>query len=99
MSPLTIKAQSLKFESKIPWSRARRPKKPRKAQEDHLKEGKPQWPTKGTKSDNVKQNGKEELRKAQKSKKISNSRHTLKISTKAQKQYSPLNQLPLTLSM
>ncbi len=40
MSPLTTKAQSLKFESKIPWSTARRLKKPRKAREGHLEEGK-----------------------------------------------------------
>jgi hypothetical protein len=64
MSPLTTKAQSLKFESKIPWSTARRPKKPRKTQEGHLEEGKSQKPTKGTKCGKVKQNGKEELRKA-----------------------------------
>jgi hypothetical protein len=37
---LTTKAQSLKFESKAPWSTARRPKKPRKAQKGHLEEGK-----------------------------------------------------------
>jgi hypothetical protein len=49
MSPLTTKAQSLKFESKTPWSTDRRPKKPRKAQDGHLEEGKPQKPTKGKK--------------------------------------------------
>jgi hypothetical protein len=65
MSPLITKAQSLKFESNIPWSTARRPKKPRKAQEGHLEEGKPQRPTKGQKSGEAKQNSKEELRKAQ----------------------------------
>jgi hypothetical protein len=69
MSSLTTKAQSLKFESKTPWSTTRRPKKWRKAQEGHLDEGKPQKPTKGKKSGKAKQNGKEELRKAQKSKK------------------------------
>jgi hypothetical protein len=41
MSPLTIKAQSLKFESNTSRSTARRPKRPRKAQEGHLEEGKP----------------------------------------------------------
>jgi hypothetical protein len=61
MSPLTTKAQSLKFESK----------KPRKAQEGHLEEGRPQKPTKGMESGKAKQNGKEELRKEQKSKKSS----------------------------
>jgi hypothetical protein len=65
MSPLTTKAQSLKFESKTPWSTAIRPKKSRKAQEDHLEEGNPQKPANGTKSGKVKKNGKEELRKAQ----------------------------------
>jgi hypothetical protein len=99
MSPLTTKAQSLKFESNIPWSTARRPKKPRKSQEGHLEGGKLQMPTKDMKNGKAKQNGKEEQRKAQKSKKSSNSRQTLKISTKAQNQYSPWNQLPLTLSM
>jgi hypothetical protein len=99
MSPLTTKAQSLKFESKTPWSTTRRPKKPRKAQEGHLEEGKPQKATNDTKSGKTKQNGKEELRRGQKSKKSSNSRQTLKISTKTQNQHSPWNQLPLTLSM
>jgi hypothetical protein len=105
MSPLTIKAQSLKFESKIPWSTARRSKRPRKAQECHLEEGRPQKPTKGTKSGKANQNGKEELRKTQKSKKCSKSTQKLKRarkaqnSTKAQNQHSPWNQLPLTLSM
>jgi hypothetical protein len=88
MSSLTTKAQSLKFESKIPWSTARRPKKPRKAQEGHLEEGRPQKPTKGTKSGKAKQNGKE-LRKAQKSKKSSKSTQKLKRARKAQNQHSP----------
>jgi hypothetical protein len=43
---------------------ARRPKKQRKAQECHLEEGKPQKSIKGKKSGKVKQNGKEEIRKA-----------------------------------
>jgi hypothetical protein len=72
MISLTTKAQSLKFESKTIWSIARRPKKPWKAQEGHLEEGKPQKPMKGTKSSKANQNDKEELRKAQKSKKNSN---------------------------
>jgi hypothetical protein len=42
----------------------RRPKKPRKAQQGHLKEGKPQKPTQGKKSGKAKQNGKEKLRRA-----------------------------------
>jgi hypothetical protein len=79
MSPLTIKAQSLKFESKIPWSTARRPKKLRKAQESHLEKGKLQKPTQGKKSGKANQNGKKELVKAQKSKKSSNSTQKLKI--------------------
>jgi hypothetical protein len=81
MSLLITKAQSLKFESKIPWSTARRPKKLRKAQEGHLEEGKLQKPTKDTKSDKAKQNGKEEQRKDQKSKKSSKWTQKLKINT------------------
>jgi hypothetical protein len=54
MSPLTTKAQSLKFKSKPPISTARRPKKPRKAQQGHLEKGKPQKPSKGTKSGKAK---------------------------------------------
>jgi hypothetical protein len=83
--------KSTKFdvESKTPWSTARRPKKARKVQEGHLEEGKPQKPTNGMKSGKAKQNGKEEIRKAQKSKKSSNSRQTLKISTKVQNQHYP----------
>jgi hypothetical protein len=72
MSPLTTKAQSLKFKSKISWSKARRHKRPRKAQEGHLEEEKPQKPTEGMKSGKGKQNGKKELGLAQKSKKSSN---------------------------
>jgi hypothetical protein len=64
MSSLTTKAQSLKFESKTPWSTTRRPKKPRKAQEGHLEDGEPQKLANGTKSGKAKQNGKKELRKA-----------------------------------
>jgi hypothetical protein len=99
MSPLTTKAQSLKFKSKIPWSIARKPKKPRKAQEGHLEEENPQKPTTGKKSGKAKQNGKKELRWAQRSKKGSKSTQNLKRARKAQKQHSPWNQLPLTLSM
>jgi hypothetical protein len=87
MSPLTTKAQSLKFEFKIPWSTARRPKKPRKAQEGHLEEEKPQKPTTGKKSGKAKWNGKKELEKAQKSKKSSKSTQKLKRAKKAQKQH------------
>jgi hypothetical protein len=89
MNPLTTKAQSLKFESKIPWNTARRPKKPRKAQACHLEEGKPQKPIKGKKSGKAKQNGKEELRRARKTQ----TQDKRSKCTKAQ------NQLPLTLSM
>jgi hypothetical protein len=87
MSPLTTKAQSLKFESKIPRSTARRPKKPRKAQDGHLEEGKPQKPIKGKKSGKAKQNGKKELRKTQKSKKHSKSIQKLKRARKTQNQH------------
>jgi hypothetical protein len=47
-----------------------------------------QKPIKGKKSGKAKKNGKEELGKAQKSKKNSNPRQKLKISTKAQNQHS-----------
>jgi hypothetical protein len=57
---LTTKARSLKFESKTPRSTARRSKKPKKAQEGHLEDGKPQKLTTGTKSSRSKQNDKEE---------------------------------------
>jgi hypothetical protein len=71
----SIDNKSTKFEvwNQDPMSTARRPKTPRKAQEGHLGEGKPQKPANGMKSGNAKQNGKEELRKAQKSKKSSKS--------------------------
>jgi hypothetical protein len=69
----SIDNKSIKFEVRIQdqWSTTRRPKKPRKAQEGHLEDGKPQKLTTDTKSGKSKQNGKEELRKAQKSKKSS----------------------------
>jgi hypothetical protein len=86
MSPLTTEAQSLKFESMIPWSTGRRPEKPRKAQEGHIEEGKPQKPTKGMKSGKAKQNGKKELRKAQKSKKSLKSTQKPKRARKTQTQ-------------
>jgi hypothetical protein len=72
MSPLTTKIQSLKFESKTPWSTPRRPKKPRKAQEGHLEQEKPQKPTKGMKSGNFKQKGKEELKKLKRARQAQN---------------------------
>jgi hypothetical protein len=81
MSPLKTKAKSLKFESKISWSTARRPKKLRKSQEGHLQEGKPQKPIKGKKSSKTKQNDKKELEETQKSKKSSNSKQNLKMNT------------------
>jgi hypothetical protein len=58
VSPLTTKAQSLKFKSKTPWSTVRRPKKPKKAQEGHLEEGKPQKSVNGNKSGKAKKNDK-----------------------------------------
>jgi hypothetical protein len=74
----------LKCESKTPLSTAKRPKKVRKAQEGHLEEGKSQKPTKNTKSGKAKQNGKEELREVQKSKRNSKSRQRLKINTSSE---------------
>jgi hypothetical protein len=98
MSPLTTKAQSLKFESKTPLSTARIPKKSRKAQEDHLEEGKQQKPTKGKKSGNAKQNGKEELRRAQKGKKNSNQGKTSKSAQKHKINTPPEINSPITLN-
>jgi hypothetical protein len=96
MSPLTTKAHRLKFESKTPWSTARRPKKPRKAEEGLLEEGKPQKPTTGKKSGKTKQNGKKELKRAQRSKKRSKSAQKLKRTRKAQKLHkSSKSTLPL----
>jgi hypothetical protein len=48
-------------------------KSKKKAQKDHLKEGKPQQPITGKKRGKAKQNDKEEVGKAQKSKKSSKS--------------------------
>jgi hypothetical protein len=96
MSPLTTKAQSLKFKFKTPWSIARRPKKPRKAQEGLLEEGKSQKSTNDTKSGKVKQNGKQEQKKAQKRKKSLKSTQKLKRARKAQNEYkSSKSPLPL----
>jgi hypothetical protein len=81
MSPSTTKAQSLKFKSKTPLSTARRPKKPRKAQEGHLEEWKSQKPANGTKSGKAKQNSKEELGKAQEEQENLKPRQKLKINT------------------
>jgi hypothetical protein len=78
MSPLTTKAQSLKFESKTPWSTARRPKKPRKAQEGHIEEENPQKSANDTKSSKSKQNDKERANKS------SEEQEKLKINIKAQ---------------
>jgi hypothetical protein len=70
MSPLTTKAQSLKFESRIPLNTARRPKKPRTTQEGHLEEGKPQKPTRSRKSGKAKQTGKKSSKSTQKLKRV-----------------------------
>jgi hypothetical protein len=75
MSPLTIKAQSLKFKSKTPWSTAEE-QKTKKIQEGHLEEGKVAKPVKCTKSNKAKQNGKEE-------------QDGLKTKAKAQNKHSP----------
>jgi hypothetical protein len=105
MSPLTTKAQSLKFESKALWSTTRRLKKIKKTQEGYLEEGKEQNSTQGKKSGKAKQNSKEELRKTQKSKKCSKSTQKLKTARKTQNPHKssksalPLKSTPLTLSM
>jgi hypothetical protein len=96
MSQLTTKAQSLKFESKISRSTARRPKKLKKAQESYIEGGKSQKPPKGKKCGKANQNGKEELRKTQKSKKCSKSTQKFKRARNAQKQHkSSKSILPL----
>jgi hypothetical protein len=85
MSSLTTKRT--KVESKTPWSTARIPERSRKAQEDHLEEGKAARPIKDTKKRQTKEMSKEKLKT-----KTNRAR-------KAQTQNSPWNQLPLTLSM
>jgi hypothetical protein len=96
MSPLTTKAQSLNFKSKTPWSTARRPKKTRKTQEGHLEDGKPQKSANGMKSGKAKQNGTEELRRAQKGKKSLKSTQKLKRARKTQNEHKSLKStLPL----
>jgi hypothetical protein len=105
MSPLTRKAQSLKFESKIPWSIGRRPKKPWKAQEGHLEDG-------NRKSQLKAQNVESQAKWQRRARKSSDEQEKLKINTEAQKSKKspkaaqklkintpPWNQLPLTLSM
>jgi hypothetical protein len=92
MTPLTTNAQSLKFESKIPWSTVRRPKKLRKAQEGHLEEGK-------SKSQQQAKKRQSQPKWPRRVKKSLEEHEKLKLSTKAQNQHSLWNQLPLTLSM
>jgi hypothetical protein len=81
MSPLTTKAHSLRFESKTPWSTARRPKKTRGAQECHLEEGKPQKSTKGKKK------RQSQAKWQERAKKSSKSTQKLKRAKKAQNQH------------
>jgi hypothetical protein len=85
----SIDNKNTKFEVQIqdPWSTTRRLKKPRKAQEGHVEEGKPQNPTKSKKSGKAKQNGKEELERAQMSKESSKSTQKLKRARKAQNRH------------
>jgi hypothetical protein len=70
MSPLTTKAESLKFESKTNEAQLEDPKVKKSSRRSSRR-----WKTKkannGQKSGKSKQNGKEEQRKAQKSKKSS----------------------------
>jgi hypothetical protein len=90
MNPLTTKAQSLKLESNIPWSIARRPKKPREAQEGHRKTAK---------SNNRQEKWQSQAKWQERARKSSEEQEKLKLKANAQNQYSPWNQLPLTLSM
>jgi hypothetical protein len=76
-SPLTTKAQSLKFESKTLWSTARRPK----SQEKLKMSSRRRKTAKANRRHKKRQNGKEELRKAQNSKKRSKPKQKLKINT------------------
>jgi hypothetical protein len=71
----SIDNKSTKFEARIQDPK----EKARKAEEGHLEEGKPQKPTKGTKSGKAKQNGKERAMKS------SEEQENLKINTEAQK--------------
>jgi hypothetical protein len=50
MSPLTTKSTKFEVQIQNPMKHSRIPKKPRKAQEGHLEEGKAAIPTKGRKS-------------------------------------------------
>jgi hypothetical protein len=61
------------------------PKAKKKAQEGHLEEGKPEKPIIGKKGGKTKQNGTEELERAQGSKKRSKSTQKLKRVRKSQK--------------
>jgi hypothetical protein len=71
----SIDNKSTKVEVQIqdPMKHSYKTQKAKKAQESHLEEGKPQKPTQGKKSGKAKHNDKEELGKAQKSKKSSKS--------------------------
>jgi hypothetical protein len=92
----SIDNKGTKFKSKIPWSTAKRPKTPRKTQEDHLEDGKPQKQANGTKSGKAKQNDTEELRRAQKGKKSLKSTQKLKRARKTQNEHkSSKSTLPL----
>jgi hypothetical protein len=90
MSPLTRKAQSLKFESKTLWSTARRPKKSRKTKEGHLEEGKPQKPIK--RHEKRQSQSKWQIRV----KKSSEEQEKLKIKAKAQNRSKSILPLKLT---
>jgi hypothetical protein len=97
MSPLITKAQSLKFESKTPWSTARRPKKARKAPEGHLEE------EKTTKANNRQEKRQRQAKWKEKAKKSSESTQKLKKVRKAQKRHKssksslPLKSTPLNI--
>jgi hypothetical protein len=62
---------------------------PRKAQEGHLEEGKPQKPANGMKNGKARQNGKERAKKSSEEQEKLKPRQKHKISTKAQNEHSP----------
>jgi hypothetical protein len=97
-SPLdeSVDNKSTKFEVRIqdPMKHSWKTQKAKKSSRRSSRRRKTAKANKRYENGKAKQNGKEEVRKAQKSKKSSNSRQTLKISTKSQNQHFPWNQLP-----
>jgi hypothetical protein len=87
------KTQSLKFESKTPWSTTRRPKSQEKLKKGYLEEGTTTRPTKAQK---VANQAKLQRRAKKSSKPKQNEQEKLKLK---KTQNSPWNKLPLINSM